>query len=374
MYRKLGDNAMKMVALTSMIVLACAVGMNAGEKPAEPAAAKPAEQAGDTAPAEPKPVLVVFDLESQGDEGDLGKWMAANIRAKLFRKGIYVLIEEMDVNLAVQDKEFAPKLGTPVKDVADFARDQFGADFALWGETKMIGDKVSFSVKLASTTDEPEMIIDDTFTAENRHVAAIAVEEMIRRITSEEAPKEHYDPAWDVAWAEGPNLVKNPGFEEADGDHPAFWDPWGKDYHHNMVQWVDAPGPGGNGKCIKFEMNADIAGSYGVGYYGEPIDISDGKRYRFSVRVKSMGPAVKIFLKHYCYFSARGNETEGQWRETRRAPMNCRGSNKEWKEFVRDFSPHRSDAHDPSRTRVELYAYWPEGIVYFDDAVMKKLE
>ena len=172
----------------------------------------------------------------------------------------------------------------------------------------------------------------------------------------------------------GPNLVKNPGFEQADGDHPASWDAWGKDYHHDMVQWIDAPGPGGNGKCMKFEMNADIAGSYGVGYYGEPIDISDGKRYRFSVRVKSMGPAVKIFLKHYRYFPAKGNEAEGQWRVTRDAPMNCRGSNGRWTEFVRDFSPHRNDAHDPSRTRVELYAYWPEGIVYYDDVVMKKLE
>ena len=361
---------MRTLALSLMIVLACAAGMKAEEKTDEAAPVKPA----DAAPAEPKSVIVVFDLHSEGDEGDLGKWMAANIRAKLVRKKIYVLIEEMDVNLAVQEKEFVPKLDTPAKDVAAFARKAFNADLALWGETKMLGDKVSFSVKLASTADDPAMVLDDTFTAENRHVAGIAVEGMIRRITGEAEPKEHYDPAWDVAWKDGPNLVKNPGFEEADGDHPAFWDAWGKDYHHKMVQWVDAPGPGGNGKCMKFEMNADIAGSYGVGYYGDPIDISDGKRYRFSVRVKSMGPAVKIFLKHYRYFPAKGNETEGQWRVTRDAPMNCRGSNGQWTEFVRDFSPHRNDAHDPSRTRVELYAYWPAGIVYFDDVVMKKLE
>jgi len=216
--------------------------------------------------------------------------------------------------------------------------------------------------------------MDDVFGAENRHVISAVVIEVLRLLAGEEKPKDDTNPDWDVAWANGPNLVKNPGFEDADGDHPAHWDGWDRDYEHKMAHWVDAPGPGGSGKCMKFEMNADIAGGYGVAYYSEPIDITGGRRYRFSIRVRSDAPAVKIFLKHYAYFPPANREGEGQWRETRRAPLNCRGVKGQWQTFTRDFSPHRDDAQDPKQTRVELYAYWPAGIVYFDDVVMKKIE
>jgi len=86
------------------------------------------------------------------------------------------------------------------------------------------------------------------------------------------------------------------------------------------------------------------------------------------------GPAVKIFLKHYAYFAPQGSERVGQWRQTRRAALNCHGAARERKTFTRDFNPRRDDAHDPNVTSVRLYAYRPAGVVYFDDVVFKRIE
>jgi hypothetical protein len=83
-------------------------------------------------------------------------------------------------------------------------------------------------------------------------------------------------------------------------------------------------------------------------------------------------------MKHYRFFPPGPNEKKGQWRETRRAPMNCYFDKKNtWQTFTRDFRPHRDDHEgkfDPTITKVELYAYWPPGVIYFDDVVLKKIK
>ncbi|NQT20400.1 MAG: hypothetical protein HQ592_11890, partial [Planctomycetes bacterium] len=269
----------------------------------------------DVAPKEepdPTPVIAVFDFQSMGDDGELGRWVADNIRTRMARKRLYVMIEQMEVSEAVTARGFAADYDLPIGKVSDFARENLASDLAMWGRVDVgAGGSLAIRVKLATTGEEPELVMNETFIAENRHVTSVAVNEMLRRLAGEEKPKEEYQPEWDKAWENNPNLVKNPGFEEGD-DHPAHWDRLNtKDYHHNMVRWVTAPEPNGRGKCIKFVMDAGIAGSYGVAYYSDPVDTSAGTRYRFSVRVRSEAPTVKIFLKHYAYFPPRGNEKEG---------------------------------------------------------------
>jgi len=338
------------------------------------AATVPAAFAGQHEPKQ-KPVIAIFDFESIADDGELGRWVADSIRARVVGKGLYVIIEPMDLSAAVEGKKFDAAYDTPINEIADFARENFACHLAMWGRVDFgVGGSLIINVKVAAAGDEPDLILNEAFTAENRHMASAAVKEMLRRLAGEEKPEEEHNPDWDKAWEQNPNLVKNPGFEEGT-EYPAHWDALNaKDYHHGMVRWVQAPGPGGRGKCIRFEMNAGIAAGYGVAYYSDPIDTSEGTRYRFSVRVLSGGPTVKIFLKHYAYFPPKGEEKKGQWRETRRAPLNCHGAGKRWKTFTRDFNPRRDDAHDPKVTRVELYAYWPAGVVCFDDAVLKRIE
>ena len=333
--------------------------------------------------------IAVFNFESFGDDNELGAWVANNIRRRIERKQLYVLLEPMDMDGIIFAHRFKIAFDSPLKAVADFTREKLGCSLAMWGCVDIIGESLAINVKVITTGENPTIVLDDKFIAENRYVTQLTVQEMLRRLAGEPEPVEQEHPEWDKAWEDGPNLVKNPGFEDGE-ESPANWDVIGsKDYHHGMVSWVDAPGPDGHGKCIKFEMNTDIAGSYGVAYYSDPIDTSEGTRYRFSVRVMSMAPAVKIFIKHYAWFPSRGNETEGQWRETRRAPMDCYGAGPAWKTFTRDFNPRlkdhgynttkdldkeRAKLHDPKITKIDLYAYWPAGTVYFDDVVLKRLE
>jgi TolB-like protein len=351
-------------------------------------AAASAPGAGDPEPKiERRQVIAVFDFECENTE--LGAWVANNIRMKIARRKLYVVVEPMDIATIAEENGFAASYNTSPKAVAEFASDKLGCDLAMWGRVERAGDAVIIRARLVEVTDGgPSLILDDTFTAVNRHMAGPAVKQMIRQITGEEAPHTGERPEWKKAWEQGPNLVKNPGFEEGE-EHPAHWEDLNaKGYHHNMVSWVEAPADG-DGKCIKFELNKAVAASYGVGYYGEPIDTSQGTRYRFSVRVLSMAPSVKIFLKHYAWFEVRGKENKGQWREVRRAPLHCHGAGKQWKTFVRDFNPRlkshgintaddvdeqRAEKYDPDITKVELYAYWPPGVVYFDDVVLKRLE
>jgi len=330
------------------------------------------EQDGQGEPA--KKTIVIFDFQSQGDDNKLGAWVAQNVRSRTLRKGLYVLIEEMDVAAALEQAEFAPSFDKPLTEVAKFARERLHCDLAMCGKVdRPKGDQLAISVRVITASENPDIILEGIFTAESQHVTADAVNELLRQLAGEDKPASGPNPAWDKAWEANPNLVRNPGFEDG-ANSPEHWDEWGRDYEHGMVHWVEAPNPDGHGKCIKFDMNAEIAGVNGVAYYSEEIDTSQGTRYRASVRVRTEAPTVKIFFKHYAWFPPLGNEKEGQWRETRRAQINCHGANKEWKTFTQDFHPRRNDAQDPKRTKVELYAYWPPGVVYFDDVVVKRIE
>lgn len=326
-----------------------------------------------------KPVVVVFDFHSEYDGGKMGRTVAANVWAKLDRSGECVLLERGQLLDVVKDAGYVPAFDAKPAEVARFLADKFGASHGIWGQVEQVDRggpaaerRLRISARSVSAEDGKSLGVDMSQTVRNQRTIQFATKEIVRRFLGFARPKPDVGEAEEERWRTGPNLVKNPGFEAGD-DHPQFWEPFNKSYHHESVSWVAAPG--GKGKCIKFTMNRGVASSYGVGYYSDPISIQDGEIYRFSVRVRSDSPTVKIFLKHYRLYPPGPNEKKGQWRETRRAPMNCYFDEKgAWQTFTRDFRPHRDDEHDPTVTRVELYAYFPPGVVYFDDVVMKKIK
>ncbi len=325
-------------------------------------------------PAAAKPVIVVFDFVSEYDGDRVGKFVGKNLWAKLDRSGKCQLIERDDVNTAVAEAKFVAAFDAKPADIVKFAAEKLDATHAIWGKVEHAdGEGLRVSARAAAVADKGEkLIVDMSMEIKNQYVVQLATKEVVRQFFAVEKPKPDVGPEEEERWLKGPNLVKNPSFEQGT-DHPESWEPFDKSYHHKGVSWVASPE--GKGKCIKFDLTPAVAGGPGIGYYGDPISIKDGTIYRFSVRVRSDGPTVKIFLKHYKYLPPGPNEKEGQWRETRRAPLNCKGGKRgEWKTYVRDFRPHRDDEHDPAVTRVELYAYHPAGTVYFDDVVMKKLK
>jgi TolB-like protein len=316
------------------------------------------------------PVLAVFPFDSP-DDGALGAKVADDVRARLADSGKCRLAPRKHVRKICREHRFTVRFDSPPAKVMKFALYRLGVTHTVYGKVRRRGGKVEVLGRIVRAAGLGREVIDEgPFEVPPGKDIGVATGKLVHMVLENVRFDAGVGPEDEKRWVEGPNLVKNPGFE-AGNTHPKFWEPLGKDYHHGCVKWVASPE--GKGKCIKFDIPKSIAATYGAAYYSEPISIKDGEVYRFSVRVRSDGPQVKIFLKHYKYFPPGPNEKTGQWRETRRAPMNCRGTKGEWQTYVRPFRPHRDDRFDPTITKVELYAYWPKGVVYFDDVVLKKL-
>ena len=134
-----------------------------------------------------------------------------------------------------------------------------------------------------------------------------------------------------------------------------------------------APNPDGPGKVIKYDMDEATAGSYGLDFYSDWIEIQPGATYRFSCRYKSEGPTPKIFLKGYHAFPPQEGFPADR-RETYRRQVHPGGEKGQWNSVVADFIPEatRPD-QQPAFLKVDLYAYWPKGVIYWDDIVLKKV-
>jgi hypothetical protein len=342
-----------------------------------PVRPRPAPEAGG------KPMVVVFDFVSKYDHNRFGAFVAKNVWAKLDRSKRCVLIEREDLVEIVEDAKFVAKFDDKPADIMKFAKARFSAAHAIWGTVEEVDTKgpvserrLKISARSASAKDDGVKLgLDFSVTVPNQRAVQLATKEIVRKFFDLAKPEPDVGAAEERRWKTATNLAKNGGFEAGKG-HPEFWEPLSNDpkhYQHQSVSWIVSPE--GKGKCIKFKLNKAIAATYGVAYYGDPIDIRDGQIYRISIRVRSDGPTVKIFMKHYKLLPPGPNEKKGQWRETRRAPMNCVFEKKgKWQTYVRDFRPHRDDKHDPTITRVELYAYHPAGTVYFDDVIVKKIK
>jgi hypothetical protein len=194
------------------------------------------------------------------------------------------------------------------------------------------------------------------------------------------------DESAEKRWTEGKNLVVNGSFEFGQ-KFPANWEPL-----KEHMSWVEDP-DGKSGKVVKFDMPKDVAATYGMLLYCEGIRVEPGATYRLRWRFKTMAPAVKLFIKGYDEFP-KGADFEGQPREvfrSRKDPQyGPRVQNEyergKWTEYGHDFVPFLTGKEDP-RTgryvpsgrqprciRLMLYAYWPEGVVYWDDVVVKKIK
>lgn len=186
-------------------------------------------------------------------------------------------------------------------------------------------------------------------------------------------------------WREGKSLVMNGGFEYGQKT-PANWQPI-----KEHMSWVADP-DGKSGKVVRFDMPRDVAATYGMLLYSQPFNVEAGATYRIRWRFKSMAPAVKLFIKGYDAFAKKFG-FEGQdrevWRSRKDPQHGPRVQNEyetgEWTEYGHDFVPFagKTDARtgrflrgpkQPRAIRLMLYAYWPEGVVYWDDIVVKKIK
>ena len=324
-----------------------------------------------------KPVLVVLDFDSAWDEGKTGRFVASNFRAKITRYKLFVTIEDMDREQVQKDAGFKPSFDMAPQKVQAFAKEWLDCDMVMWGKVEQAGgEQLRIHAKVLDRKMGAEKLkLDSATVVENKYAVQTAVFKILTELTGFTVSKyPPLPPDAEERWQKGPNLVGSDGFEKGT-KHPEGWEPFGVDWQMGEAHWESNPDE--TGKCIVFRMSPGVAAMEGVAYYSEFFDVEPGATYRVRLRVKSMAPTVKVFVKYYAWLHTPG-EPKGQWREVGRSPMNCRGPKKQWGWHERDCHPRRyktraGHVYDVKKCRIGLYAYHPGGVVYFDDVVFKQI-
>jgi len=370
-----------LVVITAAVI--AAVG-GAAAGPTAPAAARPAgAAAGPTAPAAAAPRAATPDetgtaegvallvLPISGEEKDLGDQVRLMLINKARRLG--AVVYDPGSVAEVLSSAGPVSVDTPPEKLAALGRDKFKADLVVAGHVR---GKGPYAIRLvaARTGDSGRpLVLDKTYECGYHQIIPLEMAKAVYEIFRLQIPEDplrmlREDPQIEQRWREAPNLVKNPDLEapNAAGTGPADWQPIEK-----QMSW--APNPDGPGKVIKYDMDEATAGSYGLDFYSDWIEIQPGATYRFSCRYKSEGPTPKVFLKGYHEFPPQEGFPADR-RETYRRQVHPGGEKRQWHTVVADFIPEatRPDQH-PTWLKVDLYAYWPKGVMYWDDVVLKKV-
>jgi hypothetical protein len=320
----------------------------------------------------PQRVLIPFDFESRFDNGRYGAMIGDQVWTKARKRGGFVLPESMgDVRDWCARNRFHPGPDTPLAEVARAVKAQAG-DVAIWGKVERAPgeavDVYDLRIRVADVSTDPPRVIHDA-TARTKTVSEIphvhiqaALDALYGTATKAVAAQ--------AAGPAGPSLVK--GAFEIGRNGPIGWDPLPR-----FVAWVPASGADAKarGKVIRFTLDEATAGTTGVLYYSEPFPVVEGATYRFSCRWRSTGSAAKVFIKCYDEFGSRYQDTAGkalnaQRREVYRSQQNLQGPPDAWNVHSEDFTPQHAQ-FTPRWGRVMLYAYWPAGVVEWDDVAVQ---
>jgi hypothetical protein len=234
----------------------------------------------------------------------------------------------------------------------------------------------------------------------------LAVEKVLTELTGatfahiRDVEADHSDPAAEKRFAQRPNLVTDPGFEDGikdgGGGKAQTWDAiLGPDHYAPPV--IDAESakslkpdhvavvpksfavPGAAGHCLMMNMSKNVAENNGLACVSTWIPVEAGKKYRFTCQYFSHGPTARLFLKGFAYKPDQygdKNDPEAVRREYYRAQVAPREKNKGFELIEMDFTPSSLKPTDPKIEwmRVDLYVYLHPGVIFFDDIVMKKLD
>lgn len=326
---------------------------------------------------EPLRVLIPFDLESTFDNGRYGAIVSDQIWTKIRLRGGFVLPESLqDVRDWCERNKVHPGPETSIEEMKRALREQAG-DVAIWGKIERVpgtvGDEYDLHIKVADFSTDPPMVIHDV-TARTKTVSEIPhvyIKGALDALYGEKA-EAVVAKGSDLATPAGPSLVK--GTFEVGRTGPIGWDPLPR-----FVSWVKATGADSveRGKVIRFTMDEATAGTSGVLYYSELFPIEEGATYQFSCQWRSTGPAAKVFIKCYDdfrtgYQDAAGKAMASQRREVYRSQQNLQGEPNVWNTRTEKFTP-KHVPFTPRWGRVMLYAYWPAGVVEWDEVMVQKV-
>lgn len=330
-------------------------------------------------PAAPQKVVIPFDFESKFDDGRYGQMIGDMIWKKLQRQGGFVIPESMlDVREWCERHKLLPGPDTALDKMKELVRKEQAGDIGIWGKVERVAgfetDVYDLWIHVVDFSTDPVKVIyqKKVRTTTVSEIPHTYVKEALDQLYGREKPvvTAGADPSIQERWEKGPNLLT--GDFEKGRDAPAGWDPLPK-----YVTWVAEDGKKPKNRLIRFTLNEDVAGTYGVLYYSDYFPVEEGATYRFRCRWRTTGSAGKVFIK--CY-----DEVPGKYRaksdkalvtprrEVYRSQQNLQGDANTWNTHTEDFTPKHTQ-YTPRWGRVMLYAYWPAGTVDWDDIVVKQI-
>ena len=189
----------------------------------------------------------------------------------------------------------------------------------------------------------------------------------------------------------GENLIKNGSFDEGE----AFAEHW--EQPDGLTSFFETEA--GHGRIVKMDTLVDrdqamewakafkadptlkppakkpidptsyssIGGNEGVMLDSEPIDCRPGQNYKLTVDFRGDGKPF-VWIKGFLVHPTRPTLVDGY--QTRLEPNDP--SKTEWRTFSIGFNP---TAKSPKiqKIKVRLYAYWPNGLYYFDNVRVEEI-
>ena len=358
-------------------------------------AAAGAEKAG-----EAHKVVVPFPLISKFDDGRYGQLVADSIWKKLSREKGFVIPESpSDVKdlCATNGIQLGPD--TPLAEVEEAVRKTFEAQIGIWGSVELApgaeGEVYDLSLRCVdfSAPGEPRVIYEKIGVRTNSvsEIPHLYVKAMLDALYERAAPVPRgVDPEAEARWKSGKNLVVGGDFEQSSRGVPKGWEPRAGQQREPLGNLVKLAPEAGNEQnhVIRFTIPRAVAEAEGVMYYSLPIPIREGATYRFQCRWRSTGPSPKVFIKCYDEMpsdyrggkkaadesdASSGTQKSGMdRREVYRSQQNLKGTNNRWNVQTEDFTPKHTK-YSPKFARIMLYGYLTEGVIDWDDVVLKEI-
>jgi len=350
--------------------------------------------------AKEQKVVIPFPLISKFDQGRYGQMVADMVWKKLSRdKGFLIPDSPDDAKdlCATNGIKLGPD--TPLPEVEEAVRKTFDAQIGIWGSVELApgAENEIYDLSLRcvdfSTPGEPKVIYEKIGVRTNSvsEIPHLYVKEMLDKLYQRAAPAPRgVDPGAEARWKKGKNLVVGGDFEQSSRGVPKGWEPRAGQQREPLGNLVRVVTEGGNesNHVIRFTIPRAVAEAEGVMYYSLPIPIREGATYRFQCRWRSTSPSPKVFIKCYDempsdYKGAKkaadesdtssGTQKSGMdRREVYRSQQNLYGKPNQWNTQTQDFTPKHTK-YSPKFARVMLYGYLTEGVIDWDDVVIKEI-
>ena len=393
------------------------------QAPAVSAASQATATQSATQPLRYKAHVIVLDFA--GDDPQLGKAVAQNIRMRLARHEEYFVLDRV----STQDLLLPVGIGADANRVAELMTGQAGCDIALYGTVRKSGEGLSADVRCVNLQD-PRVPGGwrRQFADATERAATLIARDAVEALTGREEwmPPQYGDEPEPKDF--GRPLNANGDFEQGGRGWQA---------PDNVASFLEK-GPAGRGTVLRIRTDlarapwleyyrglrlgqadpnrppkiaadtsyGSVAGLEGVHFCSDWLTAEAGGRYWLVADVKKAGGTPKVFVKGFVDWSAQADglpelsmaerkltpqafaaltperrrqliaedakaHSDRYRRESYRWYLNCTGGN-DWTHYAAPFPPRGGLPRNVQWLQIQVYAYWPPGTYYFDNVHLYK--